>query len=146
MRQQVTITLLLHTNCNSTFPMNRPALLNRRRWAASFALAGYCIVALAGHGMHDAHGMHDGACEHASHELHDGGGEPGVADSHGTTLHDFDHCVVCQFWAQAQLPLAPADSLLWQHTGERLVHDSPSLIVRVSHRAYSPRGPPLHHG
>ncbi|HEV3340842.1 MAG TPA: hypothetical protein VG125_10815 [Pirellulales bacterium] len=121
--------------------MNRPNLRNARRWVASFVLASYCVVALAGHGMHDVV-----TCEHGPHEVHEHGGEPGIAASHGNTLHDFDHCVVCQFCAQAQLPLTQADSLSWQHTGERLVHDSLCLIVPVSCRAYSPRGPPLYHG
>jgi hypothetical protein len=121
--------------------MNRPALLSPRRAVASFVLAGYCVVALAGHGMHDV-----ATCEHAPHEVHDGGGEPGIAPSHGTEQHDFDHCVVCQFCAQAQLPLSQAVSLSWQHTSERLLHDAPCLIVSVSGRAYSPRGPPSDHG
>ena len=121
--------------------MNRSALLNPRRWVVSFALASYCVVALAGHGLHDV-----ATCEHPPHELHGGGGEPGIAASHETEPHDFDHCVVCQFCAQAQLPLAQADSFSWQHTGERLVHDSLCLIVPISCRAYSPRGPPLYLG
>ena len=137
-RRQITITLLLHTNCTSVFPMNRPALRRPRRWVASSALAGYCVVALAGHGLHDL-----ATCEHAPHEVHAVGAEAGIAALHGTELHDFDHCVVCQFCAQAQLPLAQADSFSWQHTGERLVHDAPCLIVPMSRRAYSPRGPPL---
>ncbi|HVX15607.1 MAG TPA: hypothetical protein VHC22_30760 [Pirellulales bacterium] len=121
--------------------MKRPALSNRRRWVASFALAGYCIVALAGHALHDA-----ATCEHASHEVHGGGGEPSIAALHGTTPHDSDHCIVCQFCAQAQLPLAQVESLSWQQTCERLAHDSLCRIVPVSDRAYSPRGPPFYLG
>jgi hypothetical protein len=128
----------LHISCNNMFPVNRPALLNRRQWVASVALAAYCVVALAGHGMHQL-----AICEHGPHEVHDGDGEPCITAAHGTTLHDSDHCIVCQFCAQAQLPIAESPSLSWQHTGERIAHDSLCRIVPVFFRAYSPRGPPL---
>lgn len=121
--------------------MKRPTLLSPRRSVASFVLVGYCVVALAGHGLHEL-----AACEHVPHELHDGGGEPGIGPAHATEQHDLDHCLVCQFCAQAQLPLSQADSFSWQHTGERLVHDTPCLAVPVVCRAYNPRGPPRHQG
>jgi hypothetical protein len=113
-----------------------------QRWTASFALAGYGFLALAGQGMHALT-----SCEHAVHAAHHSDEFPddrsSLAESHVSDPHDFDHCVVCQFCAQAQLPQARADEVSSHYRCERVTREPGRIQAAISHRPYSPRGPPL---
>ena len=123
-------------------PVNRTAYSKVQRWTASFAIAGYGFMALAGQGMHAIT-----PCDHAVHTAHHGGEFPdnqsSAAESHASDPHDVDHCVVCQFCAQAQLPRARAEVVTSHHRCERVAREPDRIQPPVSHRPYNSRGPPL---